>query len=311
MRRSAWIVDEADFYELERKDDQLEFLLRYAILAPSTRNTQPWTFRLGADGIEVYVDYTRRVPVGDPCDRELLMSIGAAITNLRVAAAHFGFETTVLYQARPEETLPVAVIAFRETCATEPGLRSLFPAILRRRTNRSEFEARPIEDAARTALCEFVDDNAEFVRFIVPHDRQRTADLVSAGDRALYSNEAFRKEFAHWMPNATSGFDILRRFHLRERVNDAAALVVITCDEDKTSLIRAGETLERLLLLLTRCGLQYSFLNEPIEVEGLRNELWSMIRSQRPPQLLLRIGYGKPVPRPQPRRKVREVITSA
>ena len=311
MRRSAWIVDEKDFYELESKDEQLQFLLRYAVLAPSSRNTQPWTFKLGADGVEVYVDYTRRLPIADPFDRELLMSIGAAITNFRVAAAHFGFETTVLYQARPEETLPVAVIAVRETCATEPGLRKLFPAILARRTNRSEFEPRPIDDAARAALCEFVDDNSEFVRFIVPHDRQRTADLVSAGDRVLFANQAFRDELARWLPNATSGFDLLRRFHVREHVNDAAALVVITSDEDKTSLIRAGETLERLLLLLTRIGLQYSFLNEPIEVEGLRTELWSMIRSQRPPQLLLRVGYGKPVPRPQPRRKLNEVITSA
>lgn len=33
-----------------------------------------------------------------------------------------------------------------------------------------------------------------------------------------------------------------------------------------------------------------------------------MIRSQRPPQLLLRVGYGKPVDRPQPRRRLREVI---
>lgn len=311
MRRSAWIVDEADFYELDGKREQLEFMLRYAILAPSSRNTQPWSFRIGGDGVEVFVDYTRRLPIADPFDRELLMSVGAAITNFRVAAAHFGFETTVLYQDRPEETLPVAVIAVRETCATDPDLRHLFPAIQARRTNRGEFEARPIDDDARSALCQFVDDNMEFVRFVVAHDRARTADLVTAGDRILFSNEAFREEFAQYLPGVTSGFDVLRRFHLRDRVNDAAALLVLTSDEDRTSLIRAGETLERLLLLLTRSGLQYSFLNEPLEVEGLRDELWSMIRSPRPPQLLLRIGYGKPVARPQPRRKLNEVITSS
>jgi hypothetical protein len=217
----------------------------------------------------------------------------------------------VLHPARPEETLPVAVIAVRETCATKPELRHLFPAIQARRTNRGEFEPRPIDDSARAALCEFVDDNAEFVRFVLPHDRARAADLVSAGDRMLFSNAAFREEFEEWLPGVTSGLDILRRFHIRDRVNDAAALLVLTSDEDRTSLIRAGETLERLLLLLTISGLQYSFLNEPVEVEGLRDELWSMIRSPKPPQLLLRVGYGKPVARPQPRRKLNEVITSS
>ena len=336
MRRSAWILDEADFYELETRADQIEFLLRYAVLAPSSRNTQPWSFRVTDDGVEVYVDYTRRLPIADPDNRELLMSVGAAITNFRVAAAHFGFETTVLYQARPEETLPVAVIAVRETCGSDAQLRSLFSAIVPRRTNRGEFDSRPIDDAARTALCEFVDDFCEFVRFILPHDRQRTAELVATADRELFRSEAFRAELTHWIrendtkltdgicadgygiPDALSGIGpwFLRRFDVgnaharrdREMVQDAAALLVVTADDDKTSLLRAGEILERLLLLLTHLGLQYSFINEPVEVNDVRTELWSMIRSQRPPQLLLRVGYGRLVERPQPRRKVREVI---
>lgn len=319
MRRTAWVLHEEDFYELESRSDQLEFLLQYAILAPSSHNTQPWSFKVTGDGVEVFVDYTRRLPIADPSDREILMSVGAAITNFRVAAAHFGFETTVMYQARPEETLPVAVIAVRETCATDPDLRNVFNAIVARRTNRGDFEPRPIDDATRSALCAFVDEHSEFVRFILPHDRQRAADLVTIADRILFSNDAFREELTQWVPDALSGIGLLDRFdigaaqarHNRELVQDAAALLVITSDDDKTSLVRAGETVELFLLLLTQLGLQYSFINEPIEVSGVRTDLWSMIRSQRPPQLLLRVGYGKPVERPQPRRDLREVLTSA
>lgn len=336
MRRSAWILDEADFYEIESRRDQIEFLLRYAVLAPSSHNTQPWSFKVTDDGVEVYVDYARRLPIADPDHRELLMSVGAAITNLRVAAAHFGFETTALYPASPEETMPAAVIAIRETCASDPGLRSLCSAIICRRTNRGEFDPRPIDDAARMALCGFVDDFCEFVRFVLPHDRPRTAELVANADRLLFRSDAFRTELTHWIrdndttasdgicadafgiPDALAGISpwLLRRFDIgsaqarrnREMVQDAAALLAITADDDKTSLIRAGEVLERLLLLLTQLGLQYSFLNEPVEVSDVRTELWSMIRSQRPPQLLVRVGYGKPVERPQPRRKVSQVI---
>ena len=98
-RVTPWQIDESEFASLIGVEDQIRFLLRYAVLAPSAHNTQPWLFKVVPDGVEVYPDVTRRLAVIDPDDRTLLMSIGAAITNLRVAAAHFVFESSVLYEA--------------------------------------------------------------------------------------------------------------------------------------------------------------------------------------------------------------------
>src|SRR6266496_1085366 len=109
-RFAPWQIDDSEFYEIESREEQLHFLLQYAILAPSSHNAQPWQFRITAEGIEVLPDLSRHLPIVDPFDRELWMSIGAAITNLRVAAAHFGFDTTVLYTA--EQIL----VTFVETC---------------------------------------------------------------------------------------------------------------------------------------------------------------------------------------------------
>src|SRR5205814_5546335 len=117
LRGGVMLQREVDFYEIESQREQVKFLLEYAILAPSGHNTQPWFFRIAEDGVEVYADYSRRLPVADPGDRELMMSIGAAITNLRAAAAHFGFESSVLYQPVFDEALPVAMVSLRETCA--------------------------------------------------------------------------------------------------------------------------------------------------------------------------------------------------
>ncbi len=39
----AWDVQESDFPE-KGTEEQMEFLLRYAVLAPSGPNTQPWRF---------------------------------------------------------------------------------------------------------------------------------------------------------------------------------------------------------------------------------------------------------------------------
>ncbi len=184
--------------------------------------------------------------------------------------------------------------------------------------------------ARLTELNEFVGSHSSFVQFVVPGDRDRAADLIARADRVLMASSAFRGELADWLRSNSSqagdgmcadGFGIpdplapatpwfLRRFdigalqakHDRDLVEHCAGLIVVTAEDDRVSLIRAGEALEMLLLLLTRLGVQYSFVNSPIEVDTLRSELWSMIRSPHPPQLLLRIGYATTVARPQPRR---------
>ena len=327
-RREPWLIDEADFYEIEDEREQKEFILRYAVLAPSGHNTQPWTFRILAEGIEVRPDYTRRLPVADPSDRELMISIGAAITNLRVAAAHFGFETTVLYEEDG------AMIALRETSNPDPQLRQLFPAITQRHTNRTEFERRPIDPDILERICGVVDDS-ELARFIAPTERTRTGELVEEADRRLLADDQWRAELAEWVhPNEGDAADgmtgdafgipgplsafapwLVRNFDLGEArgkqdrmlAENAAGLIVLTSDDTPPALIRAGETLERLLLVLTALGVQYAFLNQPVQVPDLRRELWSIIRTPRPPQLLLRIGYAPKVRLAMPRRPVPSV----
>lgn len=333
-RVTPWQIDESEFYEIEGRSEQIQFLLRYATLAPSSHNSQPWSFRINDGGVDVFGDYSRRLPVADPTDRELLMSVGAAIANLRVAAAHFGFDTSVSYQHGDDEA-PLATIAITETCNPKFDLRRLFAAIQHRHTNRQSFDERAIDPVALGTLCDFSDDYSDFVQFVVPHDHARAAELVAEGDRRLMANEEFRRELATWMrPNVGSSGDgicgdafgipgpiavlsgwMMRSFdlgpaqsrHDRELVEKAAGLIAVTADDERISLVRAGEALELLLLLLTSVGIQYSFMNQAIEVPELRRELWSMLRSERPPQLMLRIGYARPV-RPMPRRNLEEVV---
>ena len=73
--------------------DTLAAILESATLAPSSHNTQPWRFELGETGISLFADRLRALPVNDPDDRELTISCGCALFNLRIAAAHAGFNT--------------------------------------------------------------------------------------------------------------------------------------------------------------------------------------------------------------------------
>lgn len=309
---------EVDFYEIETQREQIKLLLQYAILAPSGHNSQPWLFRITGDGVEVYADYSRRLPVADPGDRELMMSIGAAITNLRVAAAHFGFETTVLYQPVADEALPLAMVTLRETCAPDERLARLFPAITLRHTNRGKFMQRPVDIKTLTELFDLMTELPQFIRMVLPQDRRRAAQLIAEGDRKQWARVELREELADWMrdqgaPLATwwvRNFDVgpshARRD--REQAEAAAALLAITAEDDRVSLVQAGEVLERVLLTLTLCGLQYSFFNLAIGVAGLRQRLWDLLGSRRPPQALLRIGHARRLQRGSSRRKLETVL---
>lgn len=328
-RKTPWLIDESEFYEIEDARTQKEFLLRYAVLAPSGHNTQPWTFRITDEAIEVHPDYSRGLPVADPDHRELLLSVGAAIANLRVAAAHFGFDTTVTYGN-------VVAVALRETCNPDASLRHLFGAVTKRRTHRNGFERRELEPETLDRICDVV-ESTEQLRFVVPHEIPHLGALVEEADVRLMSDERWRNELADWVrPNESSAGDgitgdafgipgplsalapyFVRNLDLgesrgkndRKLVEHAAGLIVVSSEDDRAALLRAGEALERLLLTLTALGVQYAFVNQVIEVPELRKELWRLMRTAQPPQLMVRIGYAsRAATRPQPRRPLTAVV---
>jgi len=53
-------------------------LVRQAILAPSSHNTQCWRFRIAEKSITIAPDLTRRCPAVDPDDHHVFVSLGCA-----------------------------------------------------------------------------------------------------------------------------------------------------------------------------------------------------------------------------------------
>ena len=72
----AWNVNESDFPANASSEEKLTFLLRYAILAPSSYNTQPWRFNISGNEIDVFADRSRWLQVADADQRELYLSLG-------------------------------------------------------------------------------------------------------------------------------------------------------------------------------------------------------------------------------------------
>lgn len=316
---------------------RLRFLVNYAILAPSGHNAQPWLFRINGEKIALSVDRSRALPVVDPHDRELTISCGAALFNLRVAARHFGYWPVLelLPDADSPDLLARMGLGERRTATHEEN--TLFAAIPRRRTCRLPFERAPID---RRVLEQIVAAaQAEGVWMHVVKDRKERhalAEMIADGDRLQFADKRFRRELAAWvhsnrshsrdgMPGRVHGMGVLmsllapfviRAFDLgkttaardEDLADHAPALLVLgTSDDEPSDWLRAGLALQHALLHATAAGLSASFFDQPVEVESLRPRLGRLIDRTGFPQLVLRIGHG-PAVAPTPRRSVADVV---
>ena len=60
----------ADFPASGTLTEKLQFLLNFAVLAPSIHNTQPWFFRVEGDTVELYADWSWRAMRSSRCCSE-------------------------------------------------------------------------------------------------------------------------------------------------------------------------------------------------------------------------------------------------
>lgn len=106
----------------------VEDLVTGAVTAPSMHNAQPWAFRFvrGSGLLQLRRDPARAMPVTDLGHRAQHLSCGAALFNLRVAAAHAGWEPQVDPLPAPDEPELLADIRFRPSDADPDHIAALF-----------------------------------------------------------------------------------------------------------------------------------------------------------------------------------------
>lgn len=318
---------------------RLRELVKSAILAPSSHNSQPWIFHipLNCAFLELYADRTRALPVVDPDDRELTMSCGSALYALRLAARHAGF--TDLVELLPDADDPDLLARLRLGAPYQASAdeEALFAAIAGRRTNRRPFLPRPIaDDVLETLRKAAASEGAMLTILHAPADRERVAQLITAADRKQGANPAFRRELASWMhPNRSRTRDGMPgyAFGLGDWTSYVGPLVVRTFDwgngraarDQELALgspymavlwtmgdrahewLAAGQALQALMLRATMAGVSASFLNQPVEVPELRAVLRDVLGIDGHVQSVLRLGYGPRV-EPTPRRPLEDVM---
>jgi nitroreductase len=335
--QNPWRVSSDDFPIDESSEEKLWFMLNYAVLAPSSHNTQPWRFRIHSYEVDLCADRTRALPASDPDDRELTMSCGAALFHLRVALQYFGYSSRVEFFPESNEPDLLARVHMGPKCETEAEDVRLFQAIPKRRTNRLAFTENPVPEEVLAVLEGAAQTEGGWLQIATTDDmRISVADLVAEADRIQWANRSFRQELAAWvhpdrstsrdgMALSTQGFSeftsrwaplILRTFDLgkghaakdRDIALGSPVLAVLGTDtDDALAWISAGQALARVLLRGQAEDISASFLNQPIELRELRPRLCEAVGRSGFPQVLLRLGYGTEI-EPTPRRSVSEVL---
>jgi nitroreductase len=323
-----------DTHTLGLDADQLRATLTTACRAPSLHNSQPWRFRVGPDVIELWADPERGLPAADPDGREQRMACGAVLLTLRLALRGLGVRPTVTVlpdRARPD--LMAEVRRGGERPATPAELR-LLAAVPRRHTNRRPFADVPVTAGELSALQRAALDEGAWLHVVDdPAERVQVAEMAAAAHRAQLADPVFVDELRRWTAveagrvdgvPATAGGPlprppaqwVLRDFRGDHHAGSATfeerpAVVVLTSHlSGRAGEVGAGQALQRVLLTATADGLAVSFLSQLVELPGPRERLRRLVRGVQPPQAVLRIGRGYPVPATR-RRPLADVVGPA
>jgi len=179
--------------------------LSYALLAPSSHNTQPWFVDLGdANRIQVYSDPSRRLPHADPLNRQLLVSLGTFVETCSIALTHDGYGVRIgpLADHRREAAIagkvPVASIELISGGVSRED--PLFSAIVDRHTNKRRYQmdrAIPQRDLDALVAAATVED----CELHVLTDRPKVQRLAAFCRQAMaidVSDRARDEETAEW-----------------------------------------------------------------------------------------------------------------
>jgi len=293
-------------------------LIGAAGAAPSIFNTQPWSFTVRDATIEVFADTSRGLHRSvDPDGRQLAISCGAAVLNLRVAAAHLGRPSTVQPFPDPNEPTLLATVTLGEYDAFAHADADLYPAIRKRHTHRRSFQPRPVPGATLAELTACAQTEHASLTILGAAERSCLFDLVSFSEVALAEQPGYQQALTEWTAGSPTRFDGIPvtafgslpsggqppmrdfaeghpRLHAdREKYNrDPVIAILSTVRDDRVSWLQAGQGLQRLLLVACARGLAASFLNQPLDVPEIRRDMkhpsW-----HGTPQMIIRLGYAR------------------
>ncbi len=307
---------------LTSEEEIARYVVTEAIWAPSVHNTQPWRFVAEGQQISLYADADRGLAVADPDGREMMISCGAALFNVRLALRSLGYVPETLVLPDPGQPALVARVSWRRCAPVNEFERRLSGQVRRRRTHRGAFDPDPLPHDMLAALRASAARDGAALR-IMADDRRRAvlAAAVQTAEEQLRLDGGRLAELARWTPAPGSGRgdgvpatayparaehtdpyypgrDFARGHGWGQpplstaRGHRAAGVVgLLTTPADRPAdWVNAGHALQRILLTASTCGVAVALHSQPTEVPVLREFIRTRLAGGAYPHLVLRIG---------------------
>lgn len=310
--------------------------IELACRAPSLHNMQPWRWIAGSTSVDLFVDPHRTVTSTDRSGREAIISCGAALDHFRVAMAAAGWETHVDQFPNPNNLDHLASADFAPVDDVTQARRDRANAILQRRTNRLPFRAPKHWESIEPLVRSSFDNDLVALDVLSDDARPRLAEASRLTDSLRRYDDSYQHELLWWTSPSREAegipesalvseadarrVDLNRHFPvdpLDERSSagtyDQAKILVLSTPQDtRVDALNCGEALSAILLECTMAGLATCPVTHLTELESSREVIRELTASPAAePQVLIRVGLepeGELVPKPTPRRPLREVL---
>ena len=291
----------------------IEDVLTLAQRAPSVQNTQPWAWRWDGEELLLRADPRRHLLRADPNGRDMVISCGAVLHHVQVAAAGLGWRAKVRREAVTLGGRPLAAVTFAPSLMTVED-RDLVRALEVRQTDRRPLAAWNVPAARMEALAAVGREWGVLTDVVEDQGtRTRLAALTARAEEAQQDDPYYRDEESSLREASGPGGPGLRPApHIDLRTDEV--LVFSTPSDDVLSWLRTGEALSAVWLRAVQEGMSLVPLTQSVEVESVRARLKDGVLDDRKrPQLLARVGWppeGRtPLPR-TPRRPLHEVLST-
>jgi nitroreductase len=323
-----WQTAEEDYPKNGSEEEQLTFLARYAALAPSSHNSQPWEFSITDGAIEIQPATERWLRQADPDQREFYLSLGCALENLLTAAAHFGFQTRTETATTDDGGTSLRVHLDSEEKPSQED-DNLFDAITLRRTYHKQFAPLPLDAKHTKLLRDLITEDSIHLVFLegATGPKKEFGKIMAKADESQFADREYRQELAEWFGAGIFGDGPLRarigKWVIKhrdigekqakedqDRITNAAAIALLATDEtDHEAQIQCGRAFERMALAGVPLGIGTQPLSQPLETEDLRAEVQSLLPSQSMHvQHAFRLGYPAEQEEHTPRFPMDEII---
>ena len=295
--------------------ERLIYLINYAVLAPSTHNTQPWLFRVSPSSIDILADRSRALPVIDPDDRSLLISCGATAGTLAKSLEAVGIEFHVVFLPDPKETDLVARIEvdgegpipenWNTILGTIRARKSVRKGFLRKSLKNSELQflndVKPTNDVIVEIVQEFGTEQL-VLKSVFDSETTRLLDKHYLRENASWKHP-FRTRSKDGIPDTLGTSSSTPSLWAPENVDDATGadstirfsrvMVVMTPQNRPLNWVQSGFQMAYTLVEVTSHGLSAAIVSHPFQNEEVRFQVEALTESDWAAQILLRIGYAE------------------